>query len=699
MATIPQRRLTRLNYTIPLLDAILSHFKIENLPPKNIAHPDLASLFNTKPMHHLVAALYECLDVCYRSEAILATTAARIHDHLDGILAWTARWVKYVLAPETGSNMLSKQATCDASCRLISMLLSLSNEVDEVIVASRRVFDIILWSWSDTYTSVESDLAFSLGGSRQRDTPGNLLKLDPGGSFRFHIVMLPALTRRYMDEESTKFVDRRFVDYLTLNQRRLRAFADGFAMQLSKLREVVCNLDAWKHRDRISSKHMVESLFFQFDSISILQNRLTLVPAVYGALRKAGFLEEWVYLLRDMVSTGLAWKNPERFTLYLINTFRMAYQTYTNPFSGLEIVLEAGIHDLMDRVRVSDVFKAKPSLWEAIGFIHEYSVIIYFEYANHPRGLKALIPVIESIEKNQYGCEKWATFLEKRGLAIQKFRTRLASVAMIEAEKSPAVFGFCDNEFHGSSALAVDGPRTKRDRRPQCSGCAAVFYCSEACQREDWKRRHRPVCSSIRSSHIGHEHSHILSSYRYRVLCIQLVLSKYTTIMANRSDITKVKHLCDEKKSKLFPTLPDNQTVLYLFGGILHENPSNPVTFEKLEETLQGGGWLTLLENAVTRERALAIVKSVGEKVAEGKDSRFVVAMWRYAPGHHISLAVELERDARSGRFVHVQHAAELSAKFNDDEICGDKENLLKCAKLMSRTAYTVVRRGVEDLI
>ncbi|EAU83396.2 hypothetical protein CC1G_09090 [Coprinopsis cinerea okayama7 len=713
MATIPQRlierargnnadtvrliteRLTPWNYTTRLLDAILSHFKIENLPPKDTAHSDLASLFNVKPMQNIVACLSECLDNCYRYQTILAITAAQIHDNLDGILSWTAMWVKYVLAPETGSNTLAKQAACDVACELVKMLLNLSEEVDEVVLASRKVFDIVLWSWSSTYTSVESDLASSLGDSRQGDTPGNALTMDPENGIRIHLILLGGLTARYMNQAKTQFVDRRFVDYLTSSPRRLRAFATGFSMQLSKLRELVCNTDVWTHRDESVLEKMTSVLIRYLRAMSALQNRMILVPAVYRALRKAGFLQEWVYLLRDLVSTGIGWREVEALHLFLVNTLRMAYQPYTNPFSGLETVLEAGIHEVMEEIVAEPVSMNTH-------FIRFHFVAVYLEYANHPRGLKALVPAMKSIAKNQYGSELIADFLKDEGFVLQHFRARVQRMTKIEAETSPDVFGFCDNELHGSSA-AMDGPRTKRNRRPQCSGCAAVFYCSEACQREDWKRRHRSVCSSIRSYYNGHKHGQIISSYRYRVLVIQLVMSKYEIVIAKRrSKNAKFHHIDDDsEKNELFPALADNEVVLHFLGGILQERPGDPVMFRTLDECLESVDWWVPSKSeeclAVSRARLRALFKSVAEKVASGRDSRVVVALWRYAPGYIILLTIEVEKDPQTGRYVHVQHVAELSDKFNDTGLCPDEDNLLLVAKDFSKCPFTTARRGVTS--
>lgn len=33
-----------------------------------------------------------------------------------------------------------------------------------------------------------------------------------------------------------------------------------------------------------------------------------------------------------------------------------------------------------------------------------------------------------------------------------------------------------------------------------CGACRSVFYCSAACQKKDWKSRHKPLCNKYTAS-------------------------------------------------------------------------------------------------------------------------------------------------------------------------------------------------------
>lgn len=34
------------------------------------------------------------------------------------------------------------------------------------------------------------------------------------------------------------------------------------------------------------------------------------------------------------------------------------------------------------------------------------------------------------------------------------------------------------------------------DKAQGCGACKAVFYCSRACQKQDWVSRHKPLCKA-----------------------------------------------------------------------------------------------------------------------------------------------------------------------------------------------------------
>lgn len=47
------------------------------------------------------------------------------------------------------------------------------------------------------------------------------------------------------------------------------------------------------------------------------------------------------------------------------------------------------------------------------------------------------------------------------------------------------------------ACLSCKYPRLLSTPLKNCAKCHAVFYCSAACQKEDWKARHKQYCQAI----------------------------------------------------------------------------------------------------------------------------------------------------------------------------------------------------------
>ncbi|KAJ3526362.1 hypothetical protein NMY22_g10197 [Coprinellus aureogranulatus] len=70
----------------------------------------------------------------------------------------------------------------------------------------------------------------------------------------------------------------------------------------------------------------------------------------------------------------------------------------------------------------------------------------------------------------------------------------------------------------------------------QCSGCESFTYCSEHCQRADWKEKHKDECRSAREySRIRHSDPHIPRySHRSRAFHVALLVTMYNEEWRNR---------------------------------------------------------------------------------------------------------------------------------------------------------------------
>ncbi|KAG2003736.1 hypothetical protein CC2G_004318 [Coprinopsis cinerea AmutBmut pab1-1] len=656
-------QITPRNYTIQALEAILSHFDIERLP-KDTSHSSLQSLFSVKPMIPLVRCLSVCLDSCYLNDA-LGATATRVHDRITGILTWTAVWLKHLLAPESNTNSVAIEDACNVACYMVIVLLGLSTEVDEVVLASHAMFEIVLKSWSSAY-----HLALSI-------TASDLVPEISG-----HMAVLTAITRRCMNETQTEFVTQDFINYLTSRPGRVREFATGFVTHLSKLREWIqseSNSERAKLNKRL--RETMQTLVDQhLQLLSAVQLRLSLVPTIYSALRKAGVLRASVKVLHAIVSTGIGWEDPFEAILFLVNTLRMSYLPYPqSPLSGLEEVLKAGIHDVMEKVSVAAEKWTNERDYYMVVDALSYFVKVSGAHANQTRGVKALIPAMKSLMKHKNPIIQHFPNLFASG--FRNFQMRLDVMGRIK--DSPAAYDFCNNETHRSTVGAGVDPSTQRNHRA-CSQCRSVFYCSRECQKEDWKRRHKSECPSIRSCSIGHQHSEIMYSYRHRVFSLQLALKMFQEQISNTIFI-----LPDDDPSAAYEMV----NVFHDAGTFQHNGSNSSYWF--LEHIL--GDKLENVEMCPgTRQRIRALAESVAKKGERGRMSRLVLAFLSYNPGYTFVLAMEVEGNPQIRKWTHVQHVASICPKFSEEWLCN---KTVRTAKDSTRFAFPLDRRGKTEIL
>ena len=79
-----------------------------------------------------------------------------------------------------------------------------------------------------------------------------------------------------------------------------------------------------------------------------------------------------------------------------------------------------------------------------------------------------------------------------------------ARAAMMAAARSRVLLALSQNQEEGPEIrqLATDALRTcqtcnKKDCKLACSKCKSHFYCSETCQKKDWKKKHKKACVQV----------------------------------------------------------------------------------------------------------------------------------------------------------------------------------------------------------
>ncbi|EAU93684.2 hypothetical protein CC1G_12282 [Coprinopsis cinerea okayama7 len=122
-------------------------------------------------------------------------------------------------------------------------------------------------------------------------------------------------------------------------------------------------------------------------------------------------------------------------------------------------------------------------------------------YSFYPRAMEAFERGLDDLPvpmRKLFGNSKCPLGIECRGiLAAQTFHLR-SGIEDHPVEK-PVL---CDNSNHLST-------RVSRKRGPikSCSRCRTVVYCSVACHKEDWGRRHQNECNEMRNEYIVFDNS------------------------------------------------------------------------------------------------------------------------------------------------------------------------------------------------
>ncbi|TFK24323.1 hypothetical protein FA15DRAFT_669664 [Coprinopsis marcescibilis] len=112
------------------------------------------------------------------------------------------------------------------------------------------------------------------------------------------------------------------------------------------------------------------------------------------------------------------------------------------------------------------------------------------------------------------------------GIKDPKFHTFASVVKMrnnMLLEFRDRQIGICDNLNH-----APDAQPTHYFHGRTCSRCHSVMYCSEACQRTDWKARHRKECRVLHADYyLPRKHRDSWYRHNLRSFHLSLIISHY----------------------------------------------------------------------------------------------------------------------------------------------------------------------------
>ncbi|KAF6753421.1 hypothetical protein DFP72DRAFT_1069407 [Ephemerocybe angulata] len=245
------------------------------------------------------------------------------------------------------------------------------------------------------------------------------------------------------------------------------------------------------------------------------------VPAFSRILAKSAFA---AVVMESAMNFPLVTTKPRVVPIPVQIARLMLYPQPSNAFECLQIVpelLEYGLIDILvhqllaPRPPGSDPFRdwagRKPLAW-------------LYHMSYHPRISDALYYSIDRLSeetrevlwKSPNSKDYWPIF--RRGVDLYEKAYEPLDPIYPEDEGCIEMITLCDNLEHE----AVSGHPIEFIDSVQCSGCQVTVYCSEACQRHDWKAFHRQECARDRLYRINRQLEGGWISHRTRMMLFRV---------------------------------------------------------------------------------------------------------------------------------------------------------------------------------
>ncbi|EAU83031.2 hypothetical protein CC1G_08968 [Coprinopsis cinerea okayama7 len=432
--------LSRSNYTISVLEAVLENMKVDSHGRTTIAHPH---------SRYTLSAFTACVASCDSTASNTRSTVTKLLDNLDDILTWIHQCFS---SSRSEAGMTSKQIL-NLACWAIVLMMELDERLEQSLLLSSETLGIAFHAWTMQTSDKKPFIAV------HQDRGCAILKLAAKVAGR--------------DESLYPFADR-----ITSNQTTLVKFCKAYSLRLLLFPEVLLQDSETTTNELIT------------EQISLLINlgaRLGQVTAVYKELRRQMFLR-----LAMKAITSFLLRVPLPVICGLTSVvFSMAYFPACDPVAGFVDVVENGaLPVLMGGMLGPSVAVTDP---EVVGTIfHAWRAFSYY-----PRGIRALQkafsaaprPVLEKMRagSGQIDPTSWTHFMK-----TLKWREEVLE----SMTKDKGAIYFCDSDDH----FTRHGPEEFTPSKT-CSRCHSVIYCSARCQKEDWDIRHRTECKRMRDSY------------------------------------------------------------------------------------------------------------------------------------------------------------------------------------------------------
>ncbi|EFI28542.1 hypothetical protein CC1G_13564 [Coprinopsis cinerea okayama7 len=439
-----------------------------------------------------LACATSCIGKSNKNKRNREATVGRLIEVFDYIEDSLEALVRSAVDPVIFAAALDMEAILTLVATNISNMINLDPRLEAHVFSSPILTNIVLRMWTMRKPDNEGEVYLNYSP-------------DPDG------VDILDLVANYLSRQDG-------VNTITLallsSRVKLREFANAFVARLVQLAQnpPPSTADAISGRSR------------HFSRLYTIASALAKDLTIYGALRRAGFLQCWAQSL----SILLANPRPRDFNALVLisHAFLLAWDSKGDAVSAVRDVLEGGIIDPLAKalsvVRLGGDLEKINTAKLLIVKLAEYSFCPRTLSVMDMQMLKVGKTVHQQIEEKKEVGERWEALV-----STLEWRN------MIRRLTSKMKLNICDNAMHPHDfedrAYLKDGHVPFKG----CSDCHMVIYCSKKCQLEDWRNRHRDECSDMRRAYIDSKNSkrrYHQSTRDYHV--------KFTEWMFNKSQMS-----------------------------------------------------------------------------------------------------------------------------------------------------------------
>ncbi|KAH6886636.1 hypothetical protein BKA70DRAFT_1236325 [Coprinopsis sp. MPI-PUGE-AT-0042] len=461
--------LTPENYNLAALDAPLDLLSRSALPGPDTDSTTALSRITTRlaALECFCAALCAC-ERCPNAQ-IKRRTVKKVLDQMDGIIEWIH------LCTISASRVCHGEALSRYFFSIITLVgccKSLDAQLSKLSLSSPVMANTILAIWSCPRTDDPRQLYHNWGMGRGC----GCIIVNVMGMFLTH---------------PDGF--RSICDILHDSISQLETFCSATCTRISYISEAAERRDV-----------TIQDVQLGFTTLWENTKALTNDPKIHHALRRAGYLQSFTRCVK-----GLSVRIMKDDTLTLISIFFNVPSPKRKPPPGC----------LRSRRRGFDPSAGRHSPGVHLDWIRDRSLPINYSYF---RDLQ-LSPTTASRILDRPGGYAWSQLAGvERRVAVSPtwngFANGLEKMCQeLDEQKQDGHLTFCDNNKELLTQHTGIWWRAKA-----CSRCHLVMYCSPACQKDDWGKRHRGECLPMRGIYLGRRAAELRYSHATRGLHLQI---------------------------------------------------------------------------------------------------------------------------------------------------------------------------------